>query len=394
VQLSLVVIYYWLYAEARDWHGSIADDPDSFLTARDDGFAVLDIERWLHIDVELGWQHALLQMRWLVKGLDAFYGSAHFLVTALVLAYLLLRGRPAVYRYWRNVLALATGVALACFALFPTLPPRLLPSPYGYVDTLHVVGGLWSYNSGVLEHISDPYAALPSLHIVWAGWCALVLWRLLRRHWTRWIAVGYPFLTAFAVIVTGNHWILDLVAGASVLLGGWALTGPSSTGRIEYRRLPLGLLPRRCPTDGFSGAGLERSDISVGLLDAREHPIESTAGDGRPAVPTFAHLVQLQRRPAVRANAVLQASTGGLHAPTALEGPELAEAAGGLGSEDDLACALVDLIVGAGGCHPDGDVVEGLAVSHLDRNQLLQLQTVQLVDLVKLDQLLHLARPA
>ncbi|MDQ6637833.1 MAG: phosphatase PAP2 family protein [Candidatus Dormibacteraeota bacterium] len=224
VQVSLVVIYYWLYAEARDWHGSIADDPDSFLTARDDGLAVLDIERWLHIDVELGWQHALLQVHWLVKGLDAFYGSAHFLVTALVLAYLLLRGKPAVYRYWRNVLALATGVALACFALFPTLPPRLLPSPYGYVDTLHVVGGLWSYNSGVLEHISDPYAALPSLHIVWAGWCALVLWRLLRGHWTRWLAVGYPFLTAFAVIVTGNHWILDLVAGASVLLGSWALT--------------------------------------------------------------------------------------------------------------------------------------------------------------------------
>ncbi len=47
------------------------------------------------------------------------------------------------------------------------MAPRLLPAQYIY--TLRFVGGLWSYNSGVIEHIGDPYAALPSLHVVWAG---------------------------------------------------------------------------------------------------------------------------------------------------------------------------------------------------------------------------------
>ena len=41
-----------------------------------------------------------------------------------------------------------TGLALIGFATYPLMPPRLLPSSYGFVDTLRVYGGLWSFDSG------------------------------------------------------------------------------------------------------------------------------------------------------------------------------------------------------------------------------------------------------
>jgi membrane-associated phospholipid phosphatase len=85
------------------------------------------------------------------------------------------------------------------------------------------VGGLWSYNNGVMEHISDPFAAMPSLHIAWATWCSVALWPLLRRRWQRSLLVGYPFLTAFTVLATGTHWLLDLVAGGAALAMAWLL---------------------------------------------------------------------------------------------------------------------------------------------------------------------------
>ena len=61
--------------------------------------------------------------------------------------------------------------------LYPVAPPRLAGPDTGTVDTLATVGGVWSYDHGVLERISDPYAALPSLHPAWATWCGLLLWR-------------------------------------------------------------------------------------------------------------------------------------------------------------------------------------------------------------------------
>jgi len=86
-------------------------------------------------------------------------------------------------------------------------------------DTMDTVGGLWSYNNGVLEHISDPYAPMPSLHLVWASWVAYVLWthtRRSERRWIRWLPWLYPAFTGLVVIVTGTHWVIDLFGGVAV----------------------------------------------------------------------------------------------------------------------------------------------------------------------------------
>ena len=37
------------------------------------------------------------------------------------------------------------------------------------------------------------------------------------------LAISYPFLTLFAIVVTGNHYIIDAVGGALILAVGFVL---------------------------------------------------------------------------------------------------------------------------------------------------------------------------
>ena len=70
-------------------------------------------------------------------------------------------------------------------------------------------GGWASFGSEEMAAVSNQYAAMPSMHIGWSTWCALVLAPLMRRRWLRWLAIAYPLLTLFCIIVTGNHYWID-----------------------------------------------------------------------------------------------------------------------------------------------------------------------------------------
>ncbi|MHB8234824.1 MAG: phosphatase PAP2 family protein, partial [Solirubrobacteraceae bacterium] len=70
---------------------------------------------------------------------------------------------------------------------------------------------------GALASAANQLAAMPSLHMAWAGWCTLALWRGSKRPLVRVLAAIYPCLTAFAVLATGNHFLLDIVAGLVAL---------------------------------------------------------------------------------------------------------------------------------------------------------------------------------
>ena len=94
---------------------------------------------------------------------------------------------------------------------------------HDYVDTLAEIGGLWSFDSGTMQSISNQWAAMPSLHIGWALWCTLALFPVLPNRWSRILVVFYPMTTLFAIIVTGNHYWMDAVGGALTLTVGWYL---------------------------------------------------------------------------------------------------------------------------------------------------------------------------
>jgi membrane-associated phospholipid phosphatase len=65
-----------------------------------------------------------------------------------------------------------------------------------------------------MQKISNQYAAMPSLHFAWSLWSALVLVPAVRRPWVKALVALYPVATLFAIVVTGNHYILDAAGGA------------------------------------------------------------------------------------------------------------------------------------------------------------------------------------
>lgn len=232
LELGLALALYRVYAALRNAQGRGQPAERPTVRARHHGFDVLSLERTLHLDIEHTAQSVVLAApQWVVRAADVYYSSVHLTLTATVFVWLLLR-RPLRHAMWRTVLLLGTGIALLGFGLFPTMPPRLLPGA-GYVDTVVAYGGLWSSQAPVLEHVAHPYAAMPSLHVVWALWVGAALWREGRWPWLRWLGPLHVAVTAVAVVVTGNHWVLDVVAGAVVFAV--AAVGPLRRPRRRIR---------------------------------------------------------------------------------------------------------------------------------------------------------------
>lgn len=177
-----------------------------------------EIMRWqtmVGLNFEESLQDWALHFKPLVIALNYVYGSLHFVVTGGVIIFLFQR-HPGLYRRWRNTLAAATFLGLVGFVTWPLMPPRLLPASYGFVDTLAKYPTLWSFDSGALQTISNQYAAMPSLHFAWALFCTCALLPRLRHPLARLAASAYPTITLAAIVLTGNHFILDAAGGAAV----------------------------------------------------------------------------------------------------------------------------------------------------------------------------------
>ena len=186
-----------------------------------------DVLRWegdVGVDIEKSVNGWLAHHHSIAVPVDYYYDSAHYIVTFGVLIFVYVR-REAAYRRLRDALLLTNLVGLLGFWLFPLAPPRLLP---GFVDTV------LSFHTPGAETISnnaDVFAAMPSLHIGWAIWVAICGLTLTRRVWLRALAVFYPFFTIFVVISTGNHYVLDVVAGALCASVGFAV--PALAARLR-----------------------------------------------------------------------------------------------------------------------------------------------------------------
>ncbi len=114
-------------------------------------------------------------------------------------------------------------------------PPRLLPAHFGIVDMLTTPDGSGHFETALISAAGDQYASMPSLHEAWAVWCALAVYPV-ARHWAlRVLAVAYPLVTALVVVATGNHFFLDVIAGALLAVVTWV--GVTRAGAwLEVRR--------------------------------------------------------------------------------------------------------------------------------------------------------------
>lgn len=213
-----VLLFYGVYSVVRNKFGSAGGGgaEHAFNNAKD----IIQVERWLGSFHEETIQEWFLGAKWFIQFWNLFYGTFHFVVTTFCIFWLF-RRFPERYVKFRTTLAVTTALALIGFATYPLMPPRLLPRAYGFIDTLKDYGGLWSFDSGAMQKVSNQYAAMPSLHFAWSTWSAMVLVPTMRRRWLKVLCAIYPLLTLFAVVVTGNHFWLDAAGGVLILALGY-----------------------------------------------------------------------------------------------------------------------------------------------------------------------------
>ena len=94
---------------------------------------------------------------------------------------------------------------------------------WGFVDTLAQYSSV-NHSSGLIAFGSNPYAAMPSLHAMDAFIVGVVMFGLVRSKLAKALWLAWPAWVAFAVISTGNHYWLDVVAGVVLaIVTGFAL---------------------------------------------------------------------------------------------------------------------------------------------------------------------------
>lgn len=213
-----IALFYGLYTLVRNLNGSVVSESTAFANAE----LIIDFERALGFFNEEGIQQFFLPHEWLIRLLNVWYGTAHFVVTIGVLLWLY-HVQTDRYRHWRNVILATTGLALIGYFSFPLAPPRLLPADYGFVDTLEVIGGFLSFESESVKDLSNQYAAMPSMHVGWALWCAFAVTPVLQHRWSRAAIAVYPALTISTIVITANHYWADVAGGALTFGCGYLL---------------------------------------------------------------------------------------------------------------------------------------------------------------------------
>jgi membrane-associated phospholipid phosphatase len=149
------------------------------------------------------------------------YWLSQFAVVGATLLWVYFRHQER-FAGFRNWLIVANLVGLLGYVLMPTAPPRMYPE-WGFIDTLGQFSSI-NHDSGLISFASNPYAAMPSLHAMDALIVGVVMAGLCRTWYMKAIWLAWPAWVAFAVMSTGNHYWLDVVAGMAIaILTGLAL---------------------------------------------------------------------------------------------------------------------------------------------------------------------------
>ncbi len=216
VVVTGIVVYFGV-------RGLTAGSPE---TARDHARDILALEKELGLDVEAGLQALLVDVGPLVTFANWVYIWGHWPVIVVTLVWLALNNRRFFLRL-RNSMIASGALGLCVYTTYPVAPPRLLGT--GYVDTVTEQSN--SYRVLQPPAFVNQYAAMPSLHVGWdllvgltiATAATTALWRFFGRL--------MPLLMAAATVLTANHYVLDVLAGAAFGLAGWAIAL-----QLEHRR--------------------------------------------------------------------------------------------------------------------------------------------------------------
>jgi membrane-associated phospholipid phosphatase len=207
--VATAITVYFLVRGAT--HSAVSE---AMYNARD----VVSLERALGIYHEPALQADLAGSEHVRTALNWVYIWGHWPVIVVTLLWLALR-HPDVFRRTRNAMMLSGGVGMVVFALFPLAPPRL--ADLGMADTVT----LTSHAYRVLQPtvFTNQFAAMPSLHAGWNLLIGLAIVTAARHPLLKLVGVLLPMAMVAAVVLTANHYILDVLVGTMLTTACWLL---------------------------------------------------------------------------------------------------------------------------------------------------------------------------
>jgi hypothetical protein len=192
--------------------------------AFDNALDLLWLQGKLGLNIELDLQKFVLDHDWMIWFFNRYY--TYFMTGFYICAASAILFAPKHYPFLRRTFFASMVLALPWYAIYPLAPPRFM-DPYGYpfLDTLAVYGPNYFSDSGLVT--ANRYAAMPSMHCGWTLIGAVML-AYAYPKWRVGAIVGgtHTALMFLTVMVTGNHYVLDivggvLVAGAAFVVAYW-----------------------------------------------------------------------------------------------------------------------------------------------------------------------------
>jgi len=152
-------------------------------------------------------------LTWFEKLITVAHGS-HF-VAFLVVGLVIWLYKSQYFRFYKISFYLVIFLGLLGYLAVPTVPPWMAANIFGLLPRL------FRFNAVIFNMVipditsgfdTNPIAAMPSLHAAFPILLGLIVWRM-----GRWKALPFYFyvlLMLFAIVYTGDHYMVDVIAGA------------------------------------------------------------------------------------------------------------------------------------------------------------------------------------
>lgn len=225
-EATIALVAYGVYSLVRGVFGGTIEE------GRVNADRLIDLEDRLGILIEPDVQRFFVDHHLAMPFWNFFYPVSQVIVLPLTLILVYRYRRPA-YPFLRNLAILSWSAGLVWYALQPIAPPRLAGLMTDTVSGQTFV----DLDSALIRLFYNPVAAMPSLHVGLAPVVAWALWKLTRPWWSRALGLLYPIVVAISIVVTGNHYILDIIGGLAVVLPA-ALLARLATGPHPERITP------------------------------------------------------------------------------------------------------------------------------------------------------------
>jgi hypothetical protein len=229
--------------------------------------SIIQLQSWLGIFHEPTLQTWILGSDLLVKLANWVYIWGHWPVVVGTLIWLIVR-YPRSFSLYRNAFLISGIIAMFIFALYPVAPPRLMPD-LDVVDTVTEQSN--SYRLLQPPTLTNPYAAMPSLHFGWNLLMGIALVREARSRPARLFGYIMPVMMYLGIVLTANHYLLDGIAGGVLVLGSLWI----SVALLRSRGFDVWRTDRNSEGAQYTGAG---------PVSAIDHPLVSL-----PKPVTIAH---------------------------------------------------------------------------------------------------------